>query len=135
MAHLWTRNDALKDDVKNETEWIRIGVDPAESVGPESSTVTATGIESRPDALYDPNRTRFHQGADGSWAVLSALDTSMRVNGLPVPGICVLRDRDELWLNGRTVFFSTERLARVEPLNVCRTEVPTLWRIQLPEYT
>ncbi len=42
---------------------------------------------------------------------------SVRINGTPLAaGIRVLRDRDEIRLNGGPpVYFSTERLARVEP--------------------
>ena len=115
MAHLWTRSENPEDKLKKESEWTRIGVDPEGSFGPEPGMMTATDIDTSSVAVYDPSRTRFLQGSDGSWALLSAPDTSLRVNGLPVPGIRILRDRDELYLDGRTAFFSTERLARVEP--------------------
>src|SRR5262249_13722566 len=50
-----------------------------------------------------------------SWVLLSS--SGIRVNGLPLTlGVRVLADRDEVLLGGTgRVFFSTERLARVEP--------------------
>jgi len=56
------------------------------------------------------------------WVLMAGNGAGVRVNGEPVwLGLCVLRDRDEITLPGaepdgtHRCFFSTERLARVEP--------------------
>jgi hypothetical protein len=57
-------------------------------------------------------------GRHEEWCVLSDPTTRIAVNGVPLTtGIRVLDDRDEITAPGRgSVFFSTERLARCEPL-------------------
>jgi hypothetical protein len=52
-----------------------------------------------------------------SWALVSGANARVFVNGEPLAlGVALLRDRDELRVGGRAaVYFSTERLACVEP--------------------
>ncbi len=59
---------------------------------------------------------RFKSGAGESWQLVAGRDAAVRVNGEPLlVGIRTLRDRDAIAVNGGDcVFFSTERLARVE---------------------
>ena len=56
-------------------------------------------------------------GADGAFVLMAPhRQTSVRVNGTPLhAGIRVLRNRDEIRLNGTRMYFSTERLAQVTP--------------------
>ena len=67
-------------------------------------------------------------GADdrGDWHLLAAPASGIAVNGLPLSaGLRVLADRDELQVPGSgTLYFSTERLARIEPLPALSHEVP-----------
>ena len=51
------------------------------------------------------------------WALLSSVGTDIRVNGAAMRlGLRVLRDRDAIQVKGRgAMFYSTERLAAVEP--------------------
>jgi hypothetical protein len=52
-----------------------------------------------------------------AWALVASEDARARVNGrVPVGGICVLSDRDEVRTEaGAQYFFSTELLAEIEP--------------------
>jgi len=57
-------------------------------------------------------------GANGvDWVLVSGANARVRVNGIQLSlGICVLNDRDEIRMeDSGKMFFSTERLARVEP--------------------
>jgi hypothetical protein len=60
---------------------------------------------------------RLASSGGDTWILLCAPDSCVRVNGLPVLGaLRVLRDRDEIVIAGcGRFFFSSERLARVEP--------------------
>jgi len=60
---------------------------------------------------------RFAAESD-EWILLAAPRAGISINGLPLQvGIHVLADRDEIRIGGRgSVFFSTERPARCEPL-------------------
>jgi hypothetical protein len=65
-----------------------------------------------------PARLLRSRSADGErWLVMCAARASVRLNGVLLrAGIRVLRDRDELQVDGfGRVYFSTEQLARVEP--------------------
>lgn len=54
--------------------------------------------------------------AMNNWAILTADRATVRVNGAPIAiGIAVLADRDEIRTADRTVWFSTETRAAVEP--------------------
>jgi hypothetical protein len=93
------------------------------------------------DLTQDPPRPLVDAGADQAlpaamlvrigerekemWALIAGPETAARVNAnLAVAGIAVLSDRDEIQVGGRpAIYFSTERLARVEEFreegNVC----------------
>jgi len=64
-------------------------------------------------------------GAEESWALAADSGTAARINGaLVVAGLGVLSDRDELRVNGSaSMYFSTERLAVVEPFHGSGTPV------------
>ncbi len=47
------------------------------------------------------------------WALLTRSNSSVRVNGLPVPGIRVLAHRDQIHFPDHTVYFSTEECAEI----------------------
>ena len=54
---------------------------------------------------------------DASWMLLAATDRGVRINGtLLETGMCVLADRDAIRVGDLpAMYFSTERLARIEP--------------------
>ena len=53
---------------------------------------------------------------DPLWVLFCAERAAIRVNGELLTGIAVMRDRDEILLQGGTrLYFSTEETARVEP--------------------
>ena len=58
-----------------------------------------------------------HSASSDRWVLLAPRGSGVHVNGATAPtGIRVLRDRDSIQLvSGRPIYFSTERLARVEP--------------------
>jgi hypothetical protein len=78
-------------------------------VGPElSSALSDHDAHAVLVAPYAPDR----------WVVLAGAETRVRVNGLPMAGIHVLSDRDEVrvWSSGGLAFFySSERKASIEP--------------------
>jgi hypothetical protein len=108
MAHLW---------IKGNSEWEAQKLDGA---GAALSSKTA-------DAVGAPNSgaTRTKQvrivcadaGGVRAWALIAPPDAQIRVNGrVPVAGICVLADRDEIRTgDGEHYFFSTESLVALEP--------------------
>ena len=52
------------------------------------------------------------------WVLLTGGEARVRVNGLPIAGIRILEDRDEIrvWSSGgATFFYSSERQASIEP--------------------
>jgi LSD1 subclass zinc finger protein len=52
----------------------------------------------------------------GTWVLLARKGARLRVNGQALTlGLRVLRDRDEIWLEGHRCFFSDEQLALVAP--------------------
>jgi hypothetical protein len=72
---------------------------------------------------------RARDGKTERWLLLASRERPVSVNGLPLPlGLRELRDRDEVLVAGRECeltdspafrfFYSTERLARIEPLAV-----------------
>src|SRR5688572_30445711 len=51
------------------------------------------------------------------WILMAGRDADIRVNGsLAAGGLRVLCDRDEIVIRGERRYFSTETLARIEPL-------------------
>jgi hypothetical protein len=107
MAHLWVRNE--------NAEWAVVPLDADAfdlSVSPPRATPlehVSKGGDSRVFLL------RLREARE--WILLSSSQDRVRVNGLKVAsGIRVLSDRDEIRVEGvDTFFFSTERLAVIEP--------------------
>jgi hypothetical protein len=56
------------------------------------------------------------RGSDGTWVLVWRPGDVVRVSGVPLQGgIHVLRDRDEISVNGqKPMFFSTEKLPRID---------------------
>ncbi|MGQ0701894.1 MAG: hypothetical protein ACT4PM_02025 [Gemmatimonadales bacterium] len=99
MAHLW---------LEQSPDWVIIPLDRDE--------LSLTELPPR-----EPGRgVLVKSGAAGraDWHLVAGEEHQIRVNGLPlVTGLRTLIDRDEIRLPRLgTLFFSTERLARVEPL-------------------
>lgn len=100
MPHLWQ----LQND-----QW-----EPAPLAGP-ALALPSSG-ELRPARDADAAPLRLQAAENDSWVLLARPMSVVRVNGSPVvAGMRVLRDRDEIVIGGSRSFFSTERLARVEP--------------------
>ena len=55
-------------------------------------------------------------GKPGAWAIVTRDPASVRINGAPLPlGIAVLADRDEIRIDNRALWFSTETRPSIEP--------------------
>jgi uncharacterized C2H2 Zn-finger protein len=105
MAHLWMEADG---------EWQRY---PLHAAAHE----LRDGVWVPHEVSTDPRRfagvTLERQGnrLDEAWVLLATSTRQVLVNGRRLPlGLRCLRDRDELSAQGRTWFFSTERLPIVE---------------------
>jgi hypothetical protein len=108
MAHMW---------VRGKDEW---GIAPLNGEQFVLTREAAHPIRVRANGPRQSDvgllvRRPGHDGKE-SWLLLS-LGNGLHVNGSPLPcGMRVLRDRDNLHVEGAGhLFFSTERLARVEP--------------------
>jgi hypothetical protein len=97
MAHLWLREDSSGQD------------------GGDWSPVPLAGDSFAPAPACAGVVLRRAVTSDGEhWLLLGA--STARVNGRPLDtGIAVLHDRDELLVDGRRVYFSTQVLAMMEP--------------------
>lgn len=102
MPHLWLQQD---------TEWTVL---PLEVTPLPLARLPTAGAESCPEAIL------LRSGAEGraEWHLVARPASGIAVNGLPLlAGVRTLLDRDELRVPGLgALFFSTERLALVEPL-------------------
>ena len=59
---------------------------------------------------------RLCAGAGEAWVLIASPSAGVRVNGQPIAlGIRSLRDRDEIQVGTSRYYYSTERLARIEP--------------------
>jgi hypothetical protein len=106
MAHLWIRDDT--------GEWVALIL--------EASLFQLNGaMPKRLGMAADVDRTKAllmstTEGSVHRWVLVAGQKATLRVNGLlPSSGIRVLSDRDQIQLNGNTLFFSTESLATVVP--------------------
>ena len=109
MSHLWTK-DADEAWIECPLEGDVVVIDAG-----TPARVDLPGLGTKPcDALLA--RTRDAHGLE-QWALLCAPHGRTRVNAASLPvGIRVLADRDAITLeDGRTVFFSCERLAQIVP--------------------
>lgn len=119
MAHLWLRDGmGVRDGLGSDrgAEWRAWPL--------EQGAVRLSGCGPSPEPALPARDTEAvlvcpgGDGCDDSWVLLAGTATGVRVNGLPTPGIRVLHDRDEirLWTHGeQMVFFSTERVASIQP--------------------
>jgi hypothetical protein len=120
MPHLWIQHSAPSAptaDIEDEScRWLAAPLVgdalhlPLRHEG--HGAVAPTGTVAPPDRPASVLRV---SGGDGEYWLLAGSE-SVRVNGLPLlAGIRVLRDRDEIRVDGDPpVYFSTEKLARVE---------------------
>jgi hypothetical protein len=109
MAHLWVRHAG---------EWAVLPLD--------RTPLTLTAIRDATDSAAPaagcpmPRAVLARTGSPDRavWHLVAAPDSGVRVNGLPLAaGLRVLADRDEVRAPGlESLFYSTERLAAVEPL-------------------
>jgi hypothetical protein len=106
MAHLWVEDLA---EGNSQPEWL---VQPLDGEAAVPLCAPRDDGAARATALLLCSRT-----ADGeAWLVMSTAPSGVALNGAPLhAGIRVLADRDEIRVDGLgRVFFSSERLARVE---------------------
>jgi hypothetical protein len=104
MAHLWARTESRDwEPVKFEGD-VLVLFSGAEAVA---------GLET--DAAVVSRRSM--PGGREAWVLLSPPSVDLRLNGAPLhTGIRVLEDRDAIQLSdGSPTYFSSERLAQVEP--------------------
>lgn len=104
MAHLW---------IRQSDRWAVLPL--------PGGTITIDEVcRAAGTAPADPARATLHRTTHGreEWHLVTEPGAPVAVNGLRVPaGLRTLRDRDELLVAGLgRAWFSTERLAEVEPL-------------------
>ncbi len=111
MAHLWVA-------VSNNDDWAIVNLD-----GNSNAVVLSRDAGNPIRVRRGPTDNGAalilgagRQGEQEVWVLLLREGTDLRVNGMPVlGGLRVLRDRDEIAVGGSRLYFSTERLARVDP--------------------
>ncbi len=115
MAHLWMQD--------GEGAWGVLSLSgPELDLGRLEARVGGASGERPPGGVPGPAAPAAHllrvPGEPAEWLLLAAPRAGLSINGLPLRvGIRVLVDRDEIRIGSRgTVFFSTESLARSEPL-------------------
>ena len=107
MAHMWHRNE--------EETWSAMPLNgQAVDISVYPPRVLADSFRLGEDALAAVIRGGAAEAP--FWVLMVAADGDVRINGFaPVAGLRVLCDRDEIRATpSRTLFFSTETLARVE---------------------
>ncbi len=105
MAHLFINGttDWLVAPLEQPLYALGAGSEPLLPAGSAAASATAAAILCR---ASDAAR----------WALLPRRSAGVRVNGRAViGGLRLLRDKDEIVINDTRLFFSTERLQRVEP--------------------
>jgi hypothetical protein len=132
MAQFFFQPDKDKDE-DNACQVFSLGNSSAYALNPESvypNSVEAERLCQEPEsaALLQTTDNRDHE----LWIALDSRSSGLRINGLPLQtGIRVLSHRDEVRINaGQAGFFSTERLARVEPYG--KDDEPICPRCQSP---
>jgi len=118
MAHLWVTQN--KD---GSITWAIAPLKGSEifELG-QDHMLPLVGRQNRHGKSVRPVVQRGRIGEAETWVLISPPGVSALVNGTPVlPGIKVLADRDEIRIAGTSnrLFYSTERLARVEPFPGC----------------
>jgi len=110
MAHIWTKQDGEPWEVVQLTG-AACSIASGKSLREYKRRANITGAR--------PSLVAFQDAAGHeNWALLSSAGTDIRVNGAAMRlGLHVLRDRDAIQVKGRgAMFYSTERLAAVEPV-------------------
>lgn len=112
MAHLWTEDaDGAWAVLPLTSEPLDLARVPATvgSLRPRRRPAPRGGVVLRSVTLAGTGSV--------TWVLIAGGGAGVRVNGMSTPsGIRVLSDRDEIRIDGvGSVFFSTERLASVEP--------------------
>lgn len=111
MAHLWIpEQQAVGNGEPTWNEWALLPLEGgAVALGPDEGRPARRGGA----ALL----VRSRSAAGEVWFAMCATPAGVHLNGVPLPaGIRALTERDELRVDGwGRVFFSIERLARVEP--------------------
>ena len=100
MPHLWFQTDRAWNVFPLEESPVALLPDSPVAI---SDVDTSDRVEAA-----------LHKRANGAWLLFAPAHSETRVNGLRFPGIRLLQDRDEIRVSGKTLFFSTERLASVE---------------------
>ena len=121
MPHFWMLNEtagtAGEDDYSSDPYWVVKPITGDREPLSASSARTDPTTSAKRDSTTRESAVVVRAAASGRdvWALLSS--DSVLVNGSRHPlGLQVLKDRDELRIGGAPPFyFSTERLARVEP--------------------
>ena len=111
MAHFWLRDD--------DGDWVVLPLDPGFWDLAADPPRRLRGKRSRSRAGDTALLLSSGSGTDAEptcWLVLTSGGSDLRINGWPArSGICALEDRDELRIDQRTLYFSTERLAATGP--------------------
>jgi hypothetical protein len=103
MAHLW---------IEETNEWAVAPLDGDRFALTARKDKPVKRVKSVADILLMHARKLRDEG----WLLLTAADRNVRVNGARVLGLHRLRDRDEIRVpRGGRFFFTTERLAQIEP--------------------
>jgi len=116
MPHLWLEYQTAQDsELPAGASWVVMPI--------TGDSQPLPGMESQPEELTRKGKrdaagaTLMRTGGpdDERWAILGP--ASVQVNGVPLlGGIRILNDRDEIRAcDGAPFYFSTERLAKVEP--------------------
>lgn len=111
MPHFWTMDSSGKWGILplgGESCAIALDGDVPRLISPEAGP----GDDSVRVLILPPAT----MGRSPSWTLLAGRSAPVRVHGRALSlGLRVLRDRDEISVDGRRLFFSTEELARVVP--------------------
>jgi hypothetical protein len=109
MAHLWIRDTTDWAALRLDGERLQLADLPLPADDPAAADVVLLGTGSR----------------RREWHLMAAAGTGVTINGLPlIGGLRTLADRDEIRVRGLgTLYFSTERLAEVEPLPNASSEL------------
>lgn len=131
MAHLWVYDRDSRPPwgiLELAGEAVDLGLPPVSRLPGPSALLKA--VSRSPDVSSDASigaasaGTASAAGNSNCWVLFPAARANVQVNGLPVlTGLRVLNDRDEIRLGSAWVFFSTERLPRVETFTGSATPV------------
>jgi len=107
MAHLWFDNSGTWTAFEIAGSLVDIACGTPRTLDDSSRVATANAL-----VVILASNSR-------AWLVLAGSRVAVRVNGMPIAGLRALHDRDEIRIEaaGRTLFFSTEKLAGIEPFN------------------